>query len=221
MTGSEHYFSRRPLSPHAPLTVRYRLPGGRVLEFETDRGMFSRTRVDPGTRLLAEAFEPGGGGRVMDAGCAYGALGIAIAARFPTLRVLMVDINERAVELCQSNIRRNGLSNARCLVGDGLSALAPRSVDAVVTNPPIRAGRALIYRWFDEARSRLAPGGSLWVVIRTRHGAESLLRWLEGRYAAVSVVARAGGYRVLRALNSTLPAAPPNSGRAPVAAGEW
>lgn len=189
-----------------------------MLEFVTDRGVFSRSRVDPGTRLLAEAFEPGGGGTVLDAGCAYGALGIAVAARFPQLRVVMVDLNERAVELCRMNIRRNGVTNARCLVGDGLGAVAPGSLAAVLTNPPVRAGRALLYRWFEEARLRLVPGGSLWVVMRTRQGAQSLMRWLEGRYAAVNVVARGGGYRVLRARN--FPGPPPGPGRAPAPAAE-
>lgn len=188
------------------------------MEFVTDRGVFSRNRVDPGTRLLAEAFEPDGDGRVLDAGCAYGALGIAVAARFPQLRVVMVDINERAVELCRINIRRNGVANACCLVGDGLCALAPGSLAAVLTNPPVRAGRAVLYRWFEEARGRLITGGSLWVVIRTRQGAHSLMRWLEGRYAAVRVVAREGGYRVLRAQN--FPGPPPGPGRSSSAAAE-
>lgn len=205
--GDEHYFTRRPTSPNRPRELSMDVRGAGRLRLWTDRGVFSYRRIDPGTRLLVESFQPGRARRVVDVGAGYGAVGLALALRFPELQVVLVEINERAVRLCEANIRANRLANARCLVADGLSALRSGSVGAVVTNPPVRAGRQLLLSWLEAAERVLEPGGSLWLVIRTRQGAASLFRWMEGRFYAADVVSRGGGYRVLRAVPRPLPGA--------------
>ena len=203
--AEEHYFTRHPTSPERPRELRMDVRGAGRLRLQTDRGVFSYRRIDPGTRLLVECFQPGRARRVVDLGAGYGALGLALALRFPELQVVLVEINERAVRLCEANIRANGLTNARCLVADGPSALRPGSVGAVVTNPPVRAGRLLLLSWLEAAERLLEPGGSLWLVLRTRQGAESLFRWMEGRFPTADLVCRGGGYRVLRAVPRPLP----------------
>lgn len=211
---SEHYFTRHPSAPHRPLVVPFRL-GGVELRLRTDRGMFSYRRVDPGTRLLARAFVPDGARRVADLGAGYGALGLMLAARFPDLRLVMVELNERAAGLCVANARENGLA-ARVVVADGLSALAPQCLDAVVTNPPVRAGRGVFYTWLEQARRVLVPGGSLWVVVRTRQGAATLAQAAQARLGPTELVERGGGYRVFRSRKprDSMAAGPPDSGGA-------
>ncbi|WP_324715692.1 methyltransferase [Carboxydochorda subterranea] len=194
----EHYFTRRPQAPHEIREVPFSAGQAR-LWLKTDRAVFSFRRVDPGTRLLAEAFDPQGAATVVDVGAGYGALGLMIKARYPQLQVLMVEINERAAGLARRNALRNGLE-VPVLIGDGLSALGGASAGAVVTNPPVRAGRHVIYTWMRQAsQGVLVPGGSFWVVIRTRQGAESLARALEQWVGPVETVERGSGYRVLRA----------------------
>lgn len=217
---SEHYFTRRPAAPHRPLRVRFTL-GKTQLWLHTDRGVFSYRHVDPGTRLLAEAFLPDGARRVVDLGAGYGALGLMLAARFPGLWVVMVEINERAAELCRRNAQENGLA-APVVVGDGLSAFSSASFDAVVTNPPVRAGRGVIYRWMEEAARVLVLGGSFWMVVRTRQGAATLAEAARERVGPVELVERGGGYRVFRArkLRGRMADGPPDSGRAGVRGAE-
>lgn len=213
---SEHYFTRNPAAPHRPLLVRFSLGSTQVL-LRTDRGVFSYRHVDPGTRLLAEAFVPDGARRVVDLGAGYGALGLMLAARFPELSVVMVEINERAARLCRHNAEQNGLA-AAVVIGDGLSAFSSESFDAVVTNPPVRAGRGVIYRWMEEVARVLARGGSFWMVVRTRQGAATLAEAAESRVGPVELVERGGGYRVFRARKPGVGMAnsPPDSGRAGV-----
>ena len=111
--------------------------------------------------------------------------------------IVMTDINRRAVELARRNLARNGVK-AEVVQGDGYAAVEG-SFDAILTNPPIRAGKALIYSLFDQARARLNPGGALYIVIRKQQGAPSALRHLRETWPAAEVIDRSGGYWVIRA----------------------
>ena len=86
-----------------------------------------------------------------------------------------------------------------CVESDGMAALMDRRFDAVITNPPIRAGKQVIYRLFREAFDHLSPGGSLFLVIRKQQGAESCIRYLEGFFASVEKLDRSAGFWVLQA----------------------
>ena len=110
----------------------------------------------------------------------------------------MADVNLRALEWSEKNAARNGV-RVRCLESDGFSALEGEMFDAVITNPPIRAGKQVIYRMFADAREHLNPGGSLFLVIRKQQGAESCLRYLQTLYAGVEKLDRSGGFWVLQA----------------------
>lgn len=204
----DHYYTASPASEHAPLefdTV-YR---GHALRFETDRGVFSRLELDRGTEILLAALPEGLRGRVLDMGCGYGALGVSLAKASPACSLTMADINERAVSLADRNAARNGVA-AETLQSDGFAVLNGRQFDCVVTNPPIRAGKSVIYRMFADAAAALAGGGTLWLVIRKQQGAPSALRYLQTQFAEVTVVTRDAGYWVLRC------AAPLPPGAAPV-----
>ena len=192
---SEHYYTENPRSAHDERQIEVKALG-RTLRFTTDAGVFSRDGLDRGTEVLLNAL-PELEGRVLDLGCGWGAVGVSLGAKDPGLEIVMTDLNARAVELARRNLLQNGV-RAEVLQGDGFAPVTG-TFDAIVTNPPIRAGKAVIYGLFDRARDFLNPGGSLYVVIRKQQGASSALRHLREQYRTAGVVDRGGGFWVIRA----------------------
>ncbi len=192
---ADHYYTANPQSAHDERTVQVEALGLR-LRFTTDAGVFSKDGLDRGTELLLEALPPLAG-RVLDLGCGWGAVGVTLAAKYPGLELVMTDINARAVDLARRNLAANG-ARAEVVAGDGFEAVTG-AFDAIVTNPPIRAGKAVIYGLFERARDFLAPGGALYLVIRKQQGAPSALKFLREIYAEAEVVERGGGFWVIRA----------------------
>lgn len=195
----EHYFTSRPETSGDERLITARLRGDE-LRFWTDAGVFSRRGIDFGTRLLIETVRLPETGEILDLGCGYGPVGIACAKAAPSCRVTMVDVNQRALRLAEKNARLNGVSaRVTILESDGLRALSDRLFDAVLINPPIRAGKAVVYRLFAEAAEHLRPGGSLWAVIRKKQGAESAKRELAKHFRNVTRVEQKKGYWILKA----------------------
>ena len=192
----EHYYTPLPQSDHRPghYQTVYR---GHTLQFETDSGVFSRTELDRGTEVLLNALPASLDGTVLDMGCGYGALGICVAKANPACQLTMADINQRAVSLAVENASRNGVVS-ETLVSDGFAALRGRTFDLVLTNPPIRAGKQLIYRMFADSAGALSANGALMLVIRKQQGAPSAQTYLKTLFAKVEIVDRTSGYWVLR-----------------------
>lgn len=193
----QQYFAARPGAASAPERVRWTLPD-RVVNLWTDRGVFSHGKVDRGTDLLAREMRLPAAGEILDLGAGYGPLGLVAALRSPEARVTLVEVNERAAELAQRNLTENGVENAEVLVGDAPEVLGERKFDAVVTNPPLRAGKVEVRRLLRDAAARLRPGGSLWLVAQTKQGAKTLARELAEFLDEVQTVEVSGGYRVIR-----------------------
>lgn len=194
---SDQYFSREPESESRPVECGFEYRG-RKLRFLTDAGVFSRGELDTGTRLLLDALPEEMSGEILDLGCGWGPIGISVKALNPDVRVTMADVNLRALARSRENAERNGVQ-VEVLESDGFSALEGRSFDAVITNPPIRAGKQVIYRMFADAHARLKPGGRLFLVIRKQQGAESCVKYLKTLYASVEKLDRSGGFWVLEA----------------------
>lgn len=194
MSG-EHYFSPRPAARGAPreLTLVLR---GREVTVTTEPGVFSRRRLDPGTRLLIERMEVRPAERFLDLGCGYGVVGLVAAQLAPQGSVTLLDVNERAVALARENLARNGAANAEALVSDGLGAVAGRRFDVIALNPPVRAGLPTVRRLIAGAREHLAPGGRFYLVGRTKQGVLRLAEELRRIFARVEEVAKRGGYRL-------------------------
>ena len=190
----DHYFSREPSSKQKPAELRLDI-GGRAFVFTIDAGVFSRTGLDEGSRLLIETAGPLNG-RCLDLGCGWGAVGITLAAFNPEARFILSDINRRAAALARINIDRNNIANARAIESDGFDAL-PGAFDHIFSNPPIRAGKKVIYGLFDAAYKRLQPGGALAIVIRRQQGAESALKHLSMLFGNARVKARDKGYWII------------------------
>lgn len=199
---SEHYFSKNPQSKSELKTWNYTLRG-KEYSFTSDVGVFSKNEVDFGTRLIIEHFKaPAIAGDILDLGCGYGPIGVALADENQDRKVTMVDVNERALELARENAVRNNIENIEVIQSDGLSRLNHCSFAAIVTNPPIRAGKKVVHRMFEESKQALLRHGELWVVIQKKQGAPSAKEKLESLFGHVEVVFRSKGYFILKATNS-------------------
>ena len=194
---NDHYYTREPQSESRPVECEYVYRGER-LRFVTDAGVFSKGEVDTGTQLLLEALPEEMSGEILDLGCGWGVIGISIAKAWPECRVTMADVNLRALELSRENAKKNH-TEVECVESDGMAALTGRAFDAVVTNPPIRAGKQVIYQMFADAAKSLKPGGVLYLVIRKQQGAESCMKYLKTIYGEVEKLDKSGGFWVLRA----------------------
>ena len=197
---NDHYFTREPRSKSRPVECEYNYRGIR-LSFRTDAGVFSKGEVDTGTRLLLEALPEEMGGEILDLGCGWGAIGISIAKKWPETNVTMADVNLRALDLSRENAKRNH-AEVTCAESDGMAALKGKAFDAVVTNPPIRAGKQVIYGMFADAAKSLNPGGALYLVIRKQQGAESCMKYLQTIFDSVEKLDKSGGFWVLKCIHN-------------------
>jgi len=198
----EQYFARRPASRRRPAEIRVSVRG-RPFTFLTDAGVFSRGELDRGTELLLEALEVGPCELILDLGCGYGAIGIVAARLSDGGHVILTDLNERAVGLARGNVAANRITNADVRMGNLYEPVAGMAFNHIVCNPPIRAGRAVVDRIVAEAPAHLREGGTLWLVARTKQGAESLRTRMAVAFGAADVVKRGGGFKVLRATKRT------------------
>lgn len=197
---SEHYYSKNPQTESNPMQWSFTLLGHKFL-FETDAGVFSKREVDFGSRVLIDTFcVPEIDGAIVDVGCGYGPIGLSIAKNNPDRHIYMVDINERAVALAKKNAQRNGIQNVEIFQSDGLDAVnRDIKIASVITNPPIRAGKKVIFKFYDEAFEKLMKDGELWIVIQKKQGAPSTLAHLEEKFEKVEVVEKKKGYWIIRA----------------------
>jgi 16S rRNA (guanine1207-N2)-methyltransferase len=193
---SQHYFTSHPTAPHRPGMVRV-VTGDAYLELDTDSGVFSPGRLDPGTRLLLDsAPAPSPDGDLLDLGCGYGPITCMLATRSPGATVWGVDVNQRALDLTARNALKAGLRNVRTAVPD--DPALPGLFKTIWSNPPIRIGKpalhSLLITWLD----RLAPGGQAALVVSRNLGSDSLQRWLaEDQGWPVTRLAARSGYRLL------------------------
>jgi 16S rRNA (guanine1207-N2)-methyltransferase len=169
------------------------------LKFNTDHGVFSKSGFDRGTEVLLNYLEVNPNFKTaLDLGCGYGVVGIYLNKVY-NLDVDMVDINKRAIELSIENVSLNEVK-ANVFQSDGFSNVT-RKYDLIVTNPPIRAGKELIYKFFEDSVNFLSENGELFVVINKKHGAESAKRKLETLFTNVSLIDRKKGFNVYMCKN--------------------
>ena len=190
-----HYFEARPAVPSRPRTVHLRV-AGLDLELQADRGVFGARGVDLGTLvLLREAPAPPASGELLDLGCGYGPIALALGKMSPGARVWAVDVNERALELTRANATAAGVGNVT--VGEPAQVPADVEFDAIYSNPPVRVGKAPLHSLLLEWLPRLRPSGAAYLVVQRNLGADSLARWLAEQGFAVIRLKSKKGYRVL------------------------
>ena len=172
---------------------------GHVLKLKTDRGVFSADRVDDGTRLLLSEGPPvARHGTLVDLGCGYGPIAMALAHRSPDATIWAVDVNERARELCRANAVANGVAERVEVIGPD-QIPEDLVVDQLWSNPPIRIGKAALHELLSGWLTRLRPGsGTAELVVHKHLGSDSLAAWLDRTGFPTERTLSRGGYRLLR-----------------------
>lgn len=196
----DHYFSREPGQEIRPRSIQVQLRG-RDLTVEVDGGVFSSSRLDPGTRILLDAVaDPPATGTLVDLGCGWGPIALAMAAASPRARVWAVDVNPRALELTRRNAGSLGLSNLEAGPPEQLLGDEPDlQLDALWSNPPIRVGKSVLHEMLSTWLPRLRSGANAHLVVHKNLGSDSLQRWIEtDLHLPTERIASSKGYRVLR-----------------------
>ena len=193
----EQYFAKRPASRQRPAEI-HTIIRGHTFTFRTDAGVFSRGELDRGTQLLIDALDIGACETILDLGCGYGAIGIVAASLSEGGRAFLTDVNERAVSLTRKNIAANGVANAEVRVGPTYEPVSGMLFDKIVCNPPIRAGRTVVDEIITGAPGHLLGQGSLWLVARTRQGADSIRSRMSAAFGNAEIVKRGSGFKVIR-----------------------
>ena len=164
--------------------------------FKTDNGVFSKGELDFGTNLLIKnVLEQKISGEVLDLGCGYGPIGITLA-KILNCQMTMIDVNKRAVHLTKMNIKDNGVNNTEVLVSEGYNELKDRKYDYIVSNPPIRVGKQILYDLLIKAKDHLKENGEMYIVVRKEQGANSLIRDMSAYYQ-VEVIDKDKGFFII------------------------
>lgn len=164
------------------------------LTFNVNSGVFSKNNLDFGTRSLLESLE-NIEGEVLDFGCGYGPIGIYLSKKF-NVYVDMVDINERAICLANENIKLNK-ANAKAFYSNIYENIT-KKYDYIISNPPIRVGKEILYKILLDAKKHLKENGKLIFVINKDQGAKSTMKKLEETYK-VTLLNKNKGFYIIKA----------------------
>jgi len=173
---------------------------GEKFEFITDIGVFSKGELDDASRLLIETFDKLAlSGDILDVGCGYGAIGIALAAKRPNDHVHMIDVNLRAIDLAKRNAKLNGINNIHVYESNCYQNVDTEFAN-IVSNPPIRAGKKVVHQILEEAFHYLEDEGTLTIVIGKQHGAASSEKKMLEVFGNVKRIERRKGFWVLQSI---------------------
>lgn len=171
---------------------------GLKMKFKVDNGIFSPKRLDFGSRLLIETLENKISGKCLDLGCGYGPIGIFLSKLSDKdIYFDMVDINKRAIALAEINTKINNII-ADVFISDGFSNIKNK-YNYIICNPPIRAGKKVIYNFYRKAKEYLIDEGSFYIVIQKKQGMKSSFKELEKIFNKVSIISKKSGYYCIEA----------------------
>jgi 16S rRNA (guanine1207-N2)-methyltransferase len=175
--STEHYFSETPGSEYRLKEITVTI-SGREVTLTTAGGVFSPDHIDQGTAVLLDHLaEAPAGGDILDLGCGWGPIALALASHSPKATVWAVDVNQRSLELTTANAKRMGLSNIKCVTPDQVPA--DLKFSGIWSNPPIRIGKDALHELLLNWLPRLQKDAEAYLVVQKNLGADSLHRWLE------------------------------------------
>lgn len=197
---TNHYYSNKPETSHNYVTWNFELKG-KDFRFTTDSNVFSKGTVDYGSRVLIDAFDETElpEGAILDVGCGYGPIGLSLA--YSTGRLVeMLDINERAVELAQKNAQQNKIENVEIHTSYLYETLNHSSYAAILSNPPIRAGKQVVHEILEKAYPLLVEGGTLTIVIQKKQGAPSAQKKMAEIFGNAEIILKDRGYYIIQSI---------------------
>ncbi len=169
---------------------------GESFTFYTDNGVFSKTGVDFGSRLLLESIPLDSlGNSLLDVGCGYGVFGIVLNKKLG-IKCTMCDVNRRALHLAKRNIEENKCNNCEVIESSCYENIVGK-YSTIITNPPIRAGKKIVYEILEKAKEHLEPGGSLIFVVRKEQGAKSIISDMQKLYN-LTILAKKKGFFIIK-----------------------
>ena len=195
---TEHYFTNNADLKSETRLIQYNYGDG-VINFTSDLGVFSKNKLDYGSRLLIETYIEKGRDNIdlLDVGCGYGFIGLSLA-RIKNTNSTMVDVNKRAVHLTSMNIKNNKIKNAVAFESNIYESVEGL-YDVVITNPPIRTGRETVLTFLRDSKKYLKPNGELWFVMRKDQGALTVAKKLEDIYK-IEIIAKSKGFLIFRGI---------------------
>ena len=200
-----HYFSEVQDVKSVKKIINYEIKNEKF-EFLTDNGVFSKTKVDFGTDVMLRTFlnenKKLENIRILDIGCGYGVVSVVLKRFFEKAKILSTDVNERALELTKENIQKNNRTDdfevRKSFVFDNIS----ENFDAILSNPPIRAGKQVIFEIYEKSFFHLNKNGKFYCVIQTKHGAKSTKKKLEELFGNCTTLVIEAGYRIFRCVKN-------------------
>ena len=198
MSETRQYFSKTNDELPSNEKIIYGKINDLSFKFKTDNGVFSKDFLDFASKLLLEKMDYSSilEGQILDVGCGYGPIGIYLAYMTKN-DVVMLDINPRALALSKENLKLNNV-DARVVESDCLDSVIEEKFSCVITNPPIHAGKDVIYKIYDQSYEVLIEGGSLWIVIQEKHGAPSTIKKLKTLFPVVETFYKKKGFYILK-----------------------
>lgn len=193
-----HYFTEKPVTKSNPIYFESKVLDI-TLKINSDSGVFSSKYIDFGSKVLMKSFiKTDSYKKILDMGCGYGGIGIFLKKFFSNSSVDMVDINERAIELAKKNIIANDVE-CNAFKSDGFNEVKQK-YDLICLNPPIRAGKKIYYKMYNDAKEHLNPGGEFRIVIQKKQGALSSKEELTKIFGNCELVCREKGYQIYKSI---------------------
>ena len=197
-----HYFQDDPNLASNIKTISFEV-NGITMNLLTDNGVFSKNRVDEGSLAFLRVILPLELGKnILDLGCGYGTIGLTLAIAKKDARVTLADVNARALALCKRNAEAYNLGQRVTILQSDIYTKIEGKYDSIVINPPIRAGKSVTYRMYEEAKQYLIDGGSLFIVIRKAQGAPSASKYIDSVFGNIALLKRDKGYYIYQAVKS-------------------
>lgn len=175
---------------------------GLSLHFLTDAGVFSKNAIDYGSRVLLDNFQPEGAKTLLDVGCGYGTLALTLAKKYG-LKATLVDVNSRALDLAKKNADKNNIEVNDIFLSNIYDNVEGK-FDAIISNPPIRAGKEVVHTILSDAYEHLNDDGHLTIVIQKKQGAPSAQKKMRDVFGNCEIVAKDKGYYILRSYKEKL-----------------